>query len=60
MAHALVWTELNSSDLTSETRREIPYAGFGTNVLGSWNKKIFKLKWQNASVENIRVWLDSP
>ncbi len=60
MAHALVWTELDSNDLTTELKREIPFAGFGTNIIGSWSKKIYKLKWQNASVENIRVWLDNP
>lgn len=58
MAHAFVWTEINSTDLTSEIKKEIPFAGFGTIVANSWNKKIFKLKWQNASVENIKLWLD--
>ena len=58
MAHAFVWTEISQNDLTSELKREITYAGLGTVVANTWNKRIFKLKWQNVSVENIRVWLD--
>ena len=60
MSHALIWTELNSTDLTSETSYEIPFAGFGTIVAGTWNKKLFKLKWINSSVSDVKVWIDSP
>jgi len=58
MAHAFFWTEINSSNNT-EISREISSAGFGTNVSNSWTKKLFKLKWVNTDVENIRLWLDN-
>jgi len=58
MAHAFLWTEINSSNNT-EVSREISSAGFGTNVSETWTKKLFKLKWVNTDVENIRIWLDN-
>lgn len=58
MAHAFLWTELNSANNT-EVSREISSAGFGTNVSNTWTKKLFKLKWINTDVENIRLWLDN-
>lgn len=58
MAHAFLWTELNSSNNT-EVSREISSAGFGTNTSNTWTKKLFKLKWINNDVENIRLWLDN-
>lgn len=58
MAHAFLWTELNSSNNT-EISREISSAGFGTNVSNTWTKKLFKLKWINSDVENIRLWIDN-
>jgi len=58
MAHAFLWTELNSSNNT-EVSREISSAGFGTNVSNTWTKKLFKLKWINTDVENIRIWIDN-
>jgi hypothetical protein len=58
MAHAFLWTELNSSNNT-EVSREISSAGFGTNTSTTWTKKLFKLKWINSDVENIRLWIDN-
>lgn len=58
MAHAFLWTEINSTNNT-EVSREISSAGFGTNVSSTWAKKLFKLKWINTDVENIRLWLDN-
>ena len=59
MSHALIWSSINTTDLTSEDIAEIPFAGLGTNVAGTWNKKLFKLKWLNTSVNDIKIWLDS-
>lgn len=59
MSHALIWSSINTTDLTSEDITEIPFAGLGTNVAGTWNKKLFKLKWLNTSVNDIKIWLDS-
>ena len=59
MAHALIWSELSTSDLTSEITPELPFAGFGTITSGSWNKRLFKLKWLNSSVENINIWVEN-
>lgn len=59
MAHALIWSELSTSDLNSEITSELPFAGFGTITSGSWNKKLFKLKWLNTSVENINIWVEN-
>lgn len=58
MAHTLIWSELSLNDLTSEVIKELPYVGFGTNYTGSWTKKLFKLKWLNSSVEDVKIWLD--
>ncbi len=59
MSHALIWTELSTSDLNSTINREIPYAGFGTVAVESWNKKLYKLRWLNSSVDEIKIWLDN-
>ena len=59
MSHALVWTELSSSDYTTESIKEIPYSDLGTNVAGTWNKKVYKLKWINTSVSDVKIWLDN-
>jgi hypothetical protein len=59
MSHALIWSSLNTSDLTTEDIKEIPFAGLGTNVAGTWNKKLYKLKWLNTSVNDIKLWLDN-
>ena len=58
MSHALIWSSLDTTNLTSETNGEVPFAGLGTNVVGTWNKKLYKLKWNNTSVNNIKIWLD--
>ncbi len=58
MAHAFLWTELNSSNNT-EVSREISSAGFGTNVSNTWTKKLFKLKWINTDVQDIKLWIDN-
>lgn len=58
MSHALIWSSLDTTNLTSEINGEIPFAGLGTNVVGTWNKKLYKLKWNNTSVNNIKIWLD--
>jgi hypothetical protein len=31
----------------------------GTIRQGSWNKKLFRLKWINSSVDNVKLWVDS-
>jgi hypothetical protein len=31
----------------------------GTIRQGSWNKKLFRLKWINTSVDNVKLWVDS-
>ncbi len=59
MSHALIWTELSTSDLNSTINREIPYAGFGTVAVESWNKRLYKLRWLNSSVDDIKIWLDN-
>ena len=59
MSHALIWSSLNTSDLTTEDIKEIPFAGLGTNVAGTWNKKLYKLKWLNTSVNDIKLWLEN-
>ena len=59
MSHALIWSELNLTDLSSETVKELPYVGFGTNYTGTWTKKLFKLKWLNTSVSDVKIWLDT-
>ena len=59
MSHALIWTELSTSDLNSTVNREIPYAGFGTVTVESWNKRLYKLRWLNSSVDAIKIWLDN-
>lgn len=58
MSHALIWTSLDPNNLTSELRAEVPFAGFGTVVAGTWNKKLYKLKWINSSVNDVKIWLD--
>jgi hypothetical protein len=58
MSHALIWSSLDTTNLTSETNGEVPFAGMGTIVVGTWNKKLYKLKWNNTSVNNIKIWLD--
>lgn len=58
MSHALIWSSLDTTNLTSETNGEVPFAGMGTVVVGTWNKKLYKLKWNNTSVNNIKIWLD--
>ena len=60
MSHALIWSEISTTDLTSEVKKEIPFAGFGTNVVNTWTKKIFKLKWLNTSVSDVKIWLKYP
>ena len=58
MSHALIWSSLDTTNLTSETNGEVPFAGMGTIVVGTWNKKLYKLKWNNTSVNDIKIWLD--
>ena len=58
MSHALIWTSLDPNNLTSELRAEIPFAGFGTVVAGTWVKKLYKLKWINSSVSDVKIWLE--
>ena len=60
MSHAFIWSEVNADNSQSEISREISSAGFGTNVSGTWNKKLFKLKWINSSVSDVKIWIDSP
>jgi len=59
MSHALIWSEISTTDLQSEVNKEIPFAGMGTATANSWSKRIFKLKWINSSVEDIKIWLDN-
>ena len=60
MAHAFVWHELdyNNGNITDSTA-QLPYVDMGTIRQGSWNKKLFRLKWINSSVENVKLWVDS-
>lgn len=60
MAHAFVWHELdyNNGNITDSTA-QLPYVDMGTIRQGSWNKKLFRLKWVNTSVENVKLWIDS-
>ena len=60
MAHAFVWHELNynNGNITDSTV-QLPYVDMGTIRQGSWNKKLFRLKWINTSVDNVKLWLDS-
>ena len=59
MSHALIWSEISTTDLQSEVNKEIPFAGMGTATANSWSKKIFKLKWLNTSVEDAKIWLEN-
>ena len=59
MSHAFIWSEVNTDNSQSEISREISSAGFGTNVSGTWNKKLFRLKWINTNVDDIRLWIDN-
>lgn len=59
MSHAFIWSEVNADNSQSEIYREISSAGFGTNVSGTWNKKLFRLKWINTNVDDIRLWIDN-
>lgn len=59
MSHAFIWSEVNADNSQSEVYREISSAGFGTNVSGTWNKKLFRLKWINTNVDDIRLWIDN-
>jgi hypothetical protein len=43
MSHALIWTELDPNNISAEQTHEVPFAGFGTIVAGTWNKRLFKL-----------------
>ena len=60
MAHAFVWHELdyNNGNITDSTA-QLPYVDMGTIRQGSWNKKLFRLKWINTSVDNVKLWIDS-
>jgi hypothetical protein len=60
MAHAFVWHELdyNNGNITDSTI-QLPYVDMGTIRQGSWNKKLFRLKWINSSVDNVKLWVDS-
>jgi hypothetical protein len=59
MSHAFIWSEVNADNSQSEIYREISSAGFGTNISGTWNKKLFRLKWINTNVDDIRLWIDN-
>lgn len=59
MSHAFIWSEVNADNTQSEINREISSAGFGTNISGTWNKKLFRLKWINTNVDDIRLWIDN-
>ena len=59
MSHAFIWSEVNADNSQSEISREISSAGFGTNISGTWNKKLFRLKWINTNVDDIRLWIDN-
>ena len=56
MAHAFVWHELNynNGNITDSTV-QLPYVDMGTIRQGSWNKKLFRLKWINTSVDNVKL-----
>lgn len=58
MSHALIWTELNPNNISAELTHEVPFAGFGTIVAGTWNKRLYQLKWINSSVENVKISLE--
>lgn len=58
MSHALIWSSLNLTNLVTEDISEIPFAGLGTNVANTWNKKLYQLKWLNTSVDNVKIWLE--
>lgn len=58
MSHALIWTELDPNNISAEQTHEVPFAGFGTIVAGTWNKRLFKLNWINSSVEDVKISLD--
>ena len=58
MSHALIWTELDPNNISAEQTHEVPFAGFGTIVAGTWNKRLFKLNWINSSVEDVKLSLD--
>jgi hypothetical protein len=59
MSHAFIWSEINSSTPSLETYREVSSVGFGTNVSGTWSKKLFRLKWINSSVEDVKIWIEN-
>ena len=59
MSHAFIWSEINSASPSLETYREISSVGFGTNVSGTWNKKLFRLKWINSSVDDVKIWIEN-
>jgi hypothetical protein len=59
MSHALIWSEISTTDLQSEVNKEIPFAGMGTATANSWSKKIYKLKWLNTSVNDVKIWLEN-
>ena len=59
MSHAFIWSEVNANNSQSEIYREISSAGFGTNISSTWNKKLFRLKWINTNVDDIRLWIDN-
>ena len=59
MSHAFIWSEVNADNSQSEISRETSSAGFGTNISGTWNKKLFRLKWINTNVDDIRLWIDN-
>lgn len=59
MSHAFIWTEVNPDTNQSDVQREVSSAGFGTNVSGTWTKKLYRLKWVNSTVESIKLWLDN-
>jgi hypothetical protein len=59
MSHAFIWSEVNADNSQSEIYREVSSAGFGTNISGTWNKKLFRLKWINTNVDDIRIWIDN-
>jgi hypothetical protein len=59
MSHAFIWSEVNADNSQSEIYREVSSAGFGTNISGTWNKKLFRLKWINTNVDDIKIWIDN-
>lgn len=58
MSHALIWTELDPNNISAELTHEVPFAGFGTIVAGTWNKRLFQLKWINSSIQDVKISLD--